>query len=110
MVRGTARSSDLTLILVLGAYLMLWGLLWVILFCVVSIATRIRGMQSSAQGIRMPLIIKSSALHTLNTQEGHALSYSLAHLAVPYGDQHDAHLEPKYIREVALIDASPGAW
>jgi hypothetical protein len=30
-------------------------------------------------------------------QAGYALSYSLAHLAVPYGGWQDARLEPKYI-------------
>jgi hypothetical protein len=31
-------------------------------------------------------------------QAGYALSYSLAHLAVPYGGRQDARLEPKYIQ------------
>jgi hypothetical protein len=29
---------------------------------------------------------------------GYALSYSLAHLAVPYGGRQEARLEPKYIQ------------
>jgi hypothetical protein len=32
-----------------------------------------------------------------------AMSYSLAHLAVPYGGRQDARLEPKYIQMAAAI-------
>jgi hypothetical protein len=40
-------------------------------------------------------------------QAGYALSYSLAHLAVPYGGRQDARLEPKYIQSVNISnDAS----
>jgi hypothetical protein len=36
--------------------------------------------------------------NTSLAQAGYALSYSLAHLAVPYGGRQDARLEPKYIQ------------
>jgi hypothetical protein len=37
---------------------------------------------------------------SFHVQAGYALSYSLAHLAVPYGGRQDARLEPKYIQKV----------
>jgi hypothetical protein len=35
-----------------------------------------------------------------------ALSYSLAHLAVPYGGRQDARLEPKYIQRWETVSTS----
>jgi hypothetical protein len=35
-----------------------------------------------------------------HTTTAHALSHSLAHLAVPYGGRQDARLEPKYMQSL----------
>jgi hypothetical protein len=40
---------------------------------------------------------------------GYALSYSLAHLAVPYGGRQDARLEPKYIQNLLVSGRQAGS-
>jgi hypothetical protein len=41
-------------------------------------------------------------------QAGYALSFLLAHLALPYGGWGDARLEPKYIQKTCGLDTQIG--